>query len=279
LAGRGDRNANQGKHEERQTVNYSFGNKRQWRRWVWNRISDRCENPRDSIVLFLAGPDALDVEVAIRHGFSAKNMIAVEKDKETVKRLRELGILTIEGDLCQVLTAWPDSKPVGAVVADFCCGMEKSIIYSVAPIVWKRPAFSSSTFAFNFLRGRDASSNQLRKYHETKHRGDIFFSMLVAAFSLSTEFRNIFDALDYDDLNIALSRIGRSMQPSFMSYKSVAGTQKFDTVVFSACTKSLGLTFVPNPEYKGLSDDLIAQRRRTAAVLAHHTRRQAASAR
>lgn len=254
-------------------MNYQYGNKRNWRRWMWNRIADRTEDRRNALVLFLAGEDAHDIAAAELKGFQRKNMIAVERDKATLQKLRDSGVLTIEGDLCDVLLSWPQTRSVDVVVADFCCGLEMSILQALHQAPMMRPLLNAA-MAFNFLRGRDPSTNAIRSGLagsgiSTKNRAETFYGMCMAGC--------LRDMPNVDErLAEAGALFDRLAEPAFSSYRSTAGHQFFDTVVFKApFQRLLNATSVPAPKAQRLEvpDRLKPQVRRTAAVLAHRTRR------
>jgi hypothetical protein len=254
-------------------VDYDYGNKRQWRRWLWNQVAKRTKPEKSAPVLFLAGEGALDIKFAERNGFAARNMIAVDHDADVVARLRRNRVLAIHGDLRDVLKVWPEDFQVAAVIADFCCGLERRMLIDIAPVVWFHKAFRQTTFAFNFLRGRDASSNKLRApiKIETKHRGELFLGQIVAWRTLDPSTKELPEFL----MQQICDKILRAMNPATMTYSSTAGSQKFDSLVLASPVDQLRL---------GSSDlALVASlmpknaqslRRQIAATRAHHTRRQ-----
>lgn len=254
-------------------MNYSYGNKKQWRRWLWNRIAERTEDRKNAFVLFLAGEDALDVAVAEQKGFQRKNMIAVERDRTTLQKLRASGLLAIEGDLLDVLAGWPQDRPIDVLCADFCCGLEMKILQSLhqVPLI---PSLSNAALAFNFLRGRDSSTNPVRQALKDndaaeRNRALIFYRLCVVGC-----LRNV-PNVD-EKWQAAFDVFGKFAQPDFQSYRSTAGNQLFDTVVFKSPTRRLGEAQgieVPAGERVATPPHLQLQVRRTAAILAHHTRR------
>lgn len=264
-------------------MDYKYGNKAQWRRYTWNRICERTSDRR-GIVLFLPGSGALDVPVAKRKGFSERNMIAVERDPLTIKSLRGRGQLVVEGDLFEVLTAWPVDKPVDVVVADLCCGLTSEVWHGVHGMLIN-PAFSGATFAFNLLRGRDAfSAEMIRNLHvafeqetpETaKHRGLGLINSIIGVFIAA---KHTADApIDDQEAARLHARFVELMRPTTYSYRSTAGNQWFDTVVF--CHPFRQLRDVIADVRNSLPPLTVSksQVRRTAAVLAHHTMRAGAN--
>jgi hypothetical protein len=270
-------------------MDYKFGNKNNWRNWVWNRISERVKNKRDGLILFLAGPDAKDIDVARRAGFDVRNMIAVEKDPEVISRLRSNGILTIEGDLLDVLYSWSPYRDVAVIVADFCSGLEDKVIGCFQTVMTGNPSFYKTVIVGNFLRGRDRSSNYYREYINENftlsipiHRGKIFFAASTVKF-----WSVLADRLDWSmALKINAEKVlMQSCRPDTYTYKSTAGTQRFDSVCFinPSCLidpdeirAEVGAIHIKYEVEPDVIDRLEKQKRKTAAVIAHHTIRKAA---
>ena len=267
-------------------MDYSYGSKKQWRRWCWNRAAERIADRKNALVLFLAGENAHDIEAAERKGFWRRNMIAIEKDPATVKKLRALGLLVIEGDLMKVLFCWPPERKIDLVFADFCCGLNYSVSRDV-PRAYSLRSCMNAVWIVNMLRGRDADSNDLRRSFSecfemnTKHRGEVLFTAAATdvVFGAGQRPHPEHEA----DLQLASERIKvvfRNAQPETYSYRSTAGTQTFDTVIYSSwCHESMKSQLakvcseLPTPRVADLSDRLRPQRRRVSAVLAHHTMR------
>jgi hypothetical protein len=156
------------------TKNYKFGPKNNWRRTMWNKIKERLlMRPENAVVLYMAGRDDLDRDVAISKGFKHHNLIAVEKDAEVVKILRRQGKLAIHANLIDVLAAWQNLQ-IGVVFADICCGITPSTIELLYSF-FQNPDLSDSVVAVNLLKGRDSYSNHLRQFIGESHRGRAFF--------------------------------------------------------------------------------------------------------
>lgn len=285
-------------------MNYKFGNKNNWRRWVWNRIIERLTVPtKDAVVLYLAGEDNIDREIALSHGFKPDNLIAIEKDKTIVNHLRRNGQLCVQGDIIDILRAWPHNKLISVIIADFCCGLEKRIMEYFTTAFLQSPHTRTSIFAINLLRGRDPSTNQLREswtrnrldnmMWETstinrKHRG-VMVTTEYATVLLSVVFGKIVfiseGKLQYNKettmqgewieyYNKHHKGLWKVMQPAFNSYKSVSG-QIFDSAIWSS-----GISCNEFFDDDGVYDNRInavhvgtSERRRIAAILAHRTMR------
>lgn len=104
---------------------YKFGDKNNWRRWVWNRICERLTKPRrDAVVVYLPGKEDLDRKVAVERGFSPYNLIAVDRSPSVVSIMKAKGALCIEGNLIDVLQCFKNTNVrVDVVLADLCCGL------------------------------------------------------------------------------------------------------------------------------------------------------------
>jgi hypothetical protein len=259
-------------------MNYKYGNKNNWRRWYWNKIRERVNNPRDAIVLYLAGEADLDRDVALAKGFKNKNLIAVENRRSVLAALRAKCVLTIDSDLCDVITDWPLDKPVQVVVGDFCGGLTLSRLKKLKHC-WLRPQFHDAVFCFNFLRGRDSTSNEIRKVYSEgarkmglgcqKHRAEAFMAFLARGIAYLCEKAAPIDKhYTWDELtNFSLYCLDKS-KPEFRSYRSTAGNQIFDSVVFKSPFKEIPIMSSVSDVAKGST-----VRRRIAATMAHRTMR------
>lgn len=133
---------------------YKFGNKNNWRRWQWNRIVERLKDivlPRNAVVLFLCGEDALDIPIALSRGFRRENLFAIENNDDVAAALRANGILTIRGSLIDVLTAWNPNLKIDVIIADFC-----------GPFALNKLALASQLVTYTFLKDTVVSINLMR---------------------------------------------------------------------------------------------------------------------
>jgi hypothetical protein len=155
--------------------NYRFGQKNNWRRRVWNEISKRVKDKKNARILYLAGEQNIDAEIAAQKGYDPRNMIAVEIDKRRTKELRKKGVNTICGNLMDVLHSWPDNHKVDIIIADFCFGFESSAIDVYDSICC--PPLVDAVVLVNFQRGRDHSTNRIRslfgkqRFQTVNHKG------------------------------------------------------------------------------------------------------------
>lgn len=259
------------------TKDYDFAAKRHWRRWVWNRIAERTKNPRDALVLFLAGPEAPDIDVARAHGFRAQNMIAVERDPRVVSRLRGRKVLTIEGDLLQTLEAWPASRRVDVLLADLCSGLTQST-QEISRLLTLHGAFSDATIAVNLLRGREAAAGPLMTVARNfmlgnqKHRGEAF---AVSYFSspVADPHAGVTPLEGAEWMLRNFENLVSQSNVAFNSYASTSSSQYFDSAVLKSPwgtnRRSSGL---PPSDFSPAAYQNTPQKGRVSAVLAHHTR-------
>lgn len=166
---------------------YDFREKNRWRVRLWDEVLRRVGKRRTSeLFLYLAGPEDLDREVAIRKGVPSENLIAIDRNHSTVRSIRAAGNAAICGDVIDVLTTWPKASQVCAIVLDFCQGFQKlDDLKHMANLAVVHPALKRAVLAINLQRGRDAESNEQRAFISTfmekhmpefdpKHRGMIF---------------------------------------------------------------------------------------------------------
>jgi hypothetical protein len=233
---------------------YKFGTKNNWRRHTWNRIRDRVAHPRDAVVVYLAGRDNLDAEIAQQKGFAASNFIAVERDRKVTDALRAAGQNTINGDFVHVMAAWSRSVKCSVVVGDFCCGLHAGLAWDLTQTVLA-PQFRGTVFAFNWLRGRDPSFNEFRKVlldnnpGMPKHRGHFFYASIVFflastvinhAHAMHEEGGGSTDLAECAECRAAHPLVmenvwawcKKSLRPEYSHYKSTSG-QVFDSIVIT----------------------------------------------
>lgn len=141
---------------------YKFGQKNNWRRAVWNDVLSRTKGrEKRECILYLAGPQDLDRTVAMSKGVPGVNLVAIDRAGANVTRARKSGGVAIQGDIHDVLWNWPESRPVCAVLLDFCCGLEVSAAFAMEAVM-TRPSMRGVVMMANFMRGRDPSTNKLR---------------------------------------------------------------------------------------------------------------------
>lgn len=244
------------------TKDYRFGQKNNWRRWLWNEIRRRKPPHKlNGPILYLAGKEDRDRQVAIEKGYAECDLIAVEKHAAVRDELRALHVNTVQGNLSDVIYSYPPERDIGVIIADYCSGLYREQADLSGAI--SNPAATFSVIAVNLQRGRDPQSATLREMLRgrhlflaadadsierididiEKHRGAQYFIMdclmLMEPFLTTQDHR----------LNPGISRaivetifkspkllaiLGRFMtirRPSFFSYKSTSGVY-MDSVIF-----------------------------------------------
>lgn len=294
-------------------MNYKFGNKNNWRRWVWNRIDERLTVPKkDAVILYLAGKDNIDRDVALFHGFKSDNLIAIEKDMDAIRELRKKGALCINGDIIETASNWPLRIPVHVLLLDFCHGLTNKVLGDIPLLSILHPSFMETIIVINMLRGRDSQSNVVRKwwidhwckagyeYSDILHRGRLFASefMLwnrmaylnalqykdnswqgVASIANQTMLKlSKESSMSLEDYNLLLLKMdNNAMRAAFNQYKSTSN-QIFDSAVICPILPSINRsTFEKYREFK--ITECIKMKRtsnvvhKISAILAHRTMR------
>ena len=221
---------------------YSYGQKKVWRRWCWNRVCERVgPHRKDKTVLYLAGPDDSDRNEALRRGFKNSNIIAIDLSSENILRVRQGGGLGVCEDLYNILLVWPHDSPIDVLIADFCQGLS-DCAGQLIHALFNCPAIHNKTILWvNMLRGRDPKSNEDRaKWSKTlssqslsknpKHRGELWFWIMYGELiqRLSGQYGKEFVKRWHENnLNPMLNH----SQPLFTSYRSMSN-QFFDTIIY-----------------------------------------------
>jgi hypothetical protein len=278
---------------------YKFGNKNNWRRRQWNLIRDRISvSPKDAVVLYLAGPEDLDREVAISKGFRDSNLIAVERNKRTAAGLRKKGILTLNCDIIDAIYSYNRDKKIDVLVADLTCGLEHKIWFAVA-MSWLLPQMSKAVYSLNMQRGREnrfAAVDAMRKISKQEGSHELFGMhralMLYRAY-LETYIYSGFQSFEIDDSGMHFYDIDNLLyleafyytklitNPSEpISYKSDKGNLVFDSIVFKSVGDDILKNFINGQHaqqfVQGIAFNKKNVRRSLGAILAHRTRRLAA---
>ncbi len=267
------------------TRDYRNGIKNNWRRSVWNEALRRTNGTEKHFpVLYMPGSEDLDRPVAEAKGVPRQNLIAVDRDRQNVHRLRSHGLPAIRGDVFEALWAWPSSVRLSAVFIDLCCGLVGKVARD-RNVFWLHPSVSGAVIVMNFLRGRDAwSSSHFHGLEHVahavqpglsgKHRG--FIWLFLSSINLigdesrrhSEEDVLISDPAYTESASLVINSI---YAPTFFSYRS--GPQIFDSVVFQSRVPSqLEGRFKAEDMQEGL-ERIPAMRRRVAAALAIRTGR------
>jgi hypothetical protein len=272
---------------------YDFGQKRHWRRWVWNRIAERVDSKEDALCVYLPGAEDTDKEIAIERGFKAENMIGAERDRDALGVARGNGALVANGDFWDCVLSVGLKRDVSVVFADLCCGLDLKVISKINILLGSKN-FNNCVFAINLMRGRDAKTNRLRasissdygavmesEAGSEKHRGahaliSLLYSILSAADEDVEVLKNQSEGWELvaDRVQTRFKFMAKRSNYAFASYRSTA-LQTFDSVVFR--NPFCGLSM---PDVHGLFDAGArtmaipsATKRSVSAVMAHRTMR------
>lgn len=268
-------------------MDYKFGRKNNWRRWMWNEVRAHLPRPaRDAVVLYLAGASDLDRGVARSKGFRDDNLIAVERNGDVVQLLRRNGVLTINGDIADTIYSWRGNKDVDVVIADVCCGYTPAMA-ATAWMLALHERFGNAVIAVNLMRGRELWFNTGLPEHVVRdnHRGKSFFyKNLTGPIDFLLQMRGT----DIARQKQLASLYVKTMRPAYSSYRSDSG-QTFDSAVFQNCSiwrlpesptvdeakRYLAANIRHGPKRKGdiTLKDISAK---VAAIKAHRTMRMAA---
>ena len=94
------------------TRSYRFGTKNNWRRRIQNEAFRRVGGRyRTDPILYLAGSEDIDREVAIGKGVPAQNMIGIDRCRVNADRIRARGYPCLYGEAGDILEAWPEGRP------------------------------------------------------------------------------------------------------------------------------------------------------------------------
>lgn len=242
---------------------YDSTAKKQWRVWTWNRITKKLKIPaKDAVGLYFAAAQDLDRPVAIRKGINPNNLIAVERDIDSVKALRKKKVNVINGDLCAAIRDWSDTKPsINFINADFTCGITNSVRAFLALIFASDWVSHNGVVAFNLLRGRDKGLTELhqslfaensigsrivmpkllsKKKQNEIHRGQrLALAGLIHIginLSVNLRFRKIKgedEAFRHRRIYDTVIKFVKNCSPVFYSYKSANGRNVMDSCVFN----------------------------------------------
>lgn len=270
------------------TMDYDFGQKRHWRRWVWNRIAERTGSPREAICVYLPGATDLDRPLALERGFLSANLIGVERNDQALDQLRGSGVLTIDGDLFRAVEAVAYKRPVSVVFADLCCGLTVPT-WSWLSMAMNLPNLQHATFIFNLLRGRDQQSGPIRELMSDeafigKHRGKMLLHWLLSTRAMKHAEVMVANGgwpdIDMERVDKGYAKMLSTSNAAFNSYRSTAGNQVFDTVVFKNPMTIVDYSQVQldvHSLYKKhgrITEPAFVQAKRSAAaIMAHRTRR------
>lgn len=258
------------------SFDYQFGTKKNWRRWIWNRIAERVDDRRNAICIYLPSADDKDRQVAIEKGFRSENLIGVERNRATLGKARQHG-LCVHGEFFDAVFSLQRSRKIAVIFGDFCSGLSDQVVDNLLNL-WLLPNTRDAVCAFNFLRGRDGSFSAGRDVYQVfrkevereggknfdsfeKHRGAQLF---VHGMGMNTVAHS-------NQLHIR--ERGNASETDFNSYRSSCG-QVFDSVVTKRPFDIYGLDDRKlNVAFEAQSELCSKTARSVAAILAHRTMR------
>lgn len=174
---------------------------------------------KDALVVYLAGSEDLDREVAIQKGFSGHNLIAVDISEDVVHTLKKKKALCINGNIIDVIRSFTKTKQkIDVLVADFCHGLteETAILAHELSTALNGNAFNSdSQILINLMRGRDA--------------GNMLFSHKTMSDDLDLIVRNIKNLFVADNNDLHRGRM-------FVEHVSVLGAIINAIALSQSCT-------------------------------------------
>lgn len=233
--------------------NYEFGTKRNWRRWVWNRIKERVDTPvKKAKGFYLIGPNNADVKVAVSKKFKRSNLLGIDVNKECVETARDAKIPAAQLKLQEAVLAWKGK--IDFINADFCCGFSKQAMEFIYACFNSDSVKHGTVISMNLLRGRDTVPKEIREnckgeldelpYFMTNDLDSLFGnnwtakSRALMVVTVVTEFvlmgyhQKLIQDISKRDVILGQLALFRIMSPAFFSYKSTAGNMVMDTVVF-----------------------------------------------
>ena len=169
-------------------------------------------------------------------------MFAVERDPYIVKILRKQRLNVIEGDFNEVLLNWGVSPKLDIIMADFCCGITKTVQDFVYSCIFsdgiKFEFKKQSCVILNLQRGRDplgknlAALNKFDKLpiHE-KHRGAAFLRYYFLSISRVFRFKSIEQEIKFNSLLL------RYLCFEFSTYKNIEKRTVMDSIAFNVFNK------------------------------------------
>lgn len=291
--------------------NYKTGTKNNWRHQCWNEISSRVKNKRNATVLYLAAEQDLDRSVAIRRGFQANNLIAVDMRRSVVDQLREKSKIAVQGRIEHVACAWAD---VDVVYADFCCGLTADAMRAFQAMTTLPLIKNECVFLFNFQRGREhagaaewiklqqgliEADGSYRSIYmkDKKNRAMLAVQMvsswLTAIYSASKfgHKEMLYDGRSASIVKSSYHSVGgvscadlaikQNANPAFITYKSSSGNLYFDTVIMGKTVqlaeeekeKCISELYASSDEH-GFFKSVLGCRGRVAAAKAVRTMRK-----
>ena len=141
-----------------QSIDYDFGNKRQYRRAVWNMFSQAVGPGRasETRALLMPGISGDEIAYALAKGFRLGNLVALDKNPAVAATIRRRwpGLGDVIG--LPVSRAYERlSKPVYCANLDLCAPISRSLLDEIAVFARQAPLSGHPVVAVTMLRGRE----------------------------------------------------------------------------------------------------------------------------
>lgn len=221
---------------------YLRGQKTNWRRRIWNEISERVKDRTHARVLYLSAVADKDRACAVSKGFNPNNLIAVDIDKDVVSKIRHEGKIAVHGNLLDVISAWPASSPISVVVADMMSGFSQTVISLIVELWYSGATTEDTVVVINMLRGRDGKVGMevIENHREAcgtqdTHRGRAVTRCHIAeVLFLYAESKGMHvNQLTEAEGDLCSRWVLQRIAPKYDTYRSAAGNQRFDTIIYN----------------------------------------------
>ena len=225
-------------------IDFNNGRKNNNRRRIWNEITKRIfKDKKNSLVVYLPGPDDLDRKVALERGFSADNLIGLEIDKNIFSELRKNGKLVVHGNFFDVISSWPSEKLPDVIYIDKLGGFTRDVDDLLTVLFSNKFINKEIVIAINMMHGRDKFSNYFRESEIKAVKHCIEYGVKHESIELighrgKAAITAIKCILDYYYHSFGLSTFyfhryfNESFNPVYGQYKS-GKALKYDWVVFT----------------------------------------------
>lgn len=140
---------------------YDHPAKRKWRSNTWSVIADMIpKHPGQACGVYLIGDSIADLETARKLDFADYNIVGVDLDAKAVAKVRAAGGLAIQGDVGDIVRAWPLCLPLDFVFLDMQGGFSPKFRRTLHRVLAStRGNVGKTVLSVNLLRGRDDKTN------------------------------------------------------------------------------------------------------------------------
>lgn len=202
---------------------YDAPAKAEWRLWAWKELASRTTVPiHETVVMYLAGPEPKDAEVAESLGFSRKNLIAVDVDASCINAQRAAGVMAVHTHIGHAVIAFPPAWELHGLLLDYCCGVTNDVMTMAMMLACGFRV--NGGIVVNLQRGRDASCDPQAKATRlfgSKNRAAWFMEMACSGQLHSNA--------------IVQQKARRHSSAAFLSYRS--SVVKMDSCAFTITPK------------------------------------------